>query len=334
MPSSKRGKPGLPVMRNTSENRTEIRLHTPLGTLAGLRWSAPPGSAHGSAHSSAHSSAGSTPVLCVHGWLDNAASFVPLSQNLHGMDIVALDLPGHGHSYHRHPSAHYYFMDYLWDIDTALDALGWSSCHLIGHSLGAAILSLYAAICPRRVRSLVLLDALGPMSEPASGSTARLRRSLDDFHSGARPKKAYDSIEAMIKVRQANTRLAHEPARLICERSAEHHGAHYEWTNDPALYWVSPILMTEEQALDYLGHISAPVLSLTATPYAPYVNEEKVKARCAAIAHGRHLLQEGGHHFHMDQPAELASAVGSFILEQEQAQAQAQERHHAHTPPE
>jgi pimeloyl-ACP methyl ester carboxylesterase len=329
MPGSKRGKPGLPVRGNAIENREDIRLHTPLGTLAGLRWCAP----HSSAHSSAPSSARGTPVLCVHGWLDNAASFIPLSQHLHGMDIVALDLPGHGHSYHRHLSAHYYFMDYLWDIDMALDALGWSSCHLVGHSLGAAILSLYAAICPRRVRSLVLLDALGPMSEPASASTARLRRSLDDFHSGARPKKAYDSIEAMIKVRQANTRLAHEPARLICERSAEHHGTHYEWSNDPALYWVSPILMTEEQALDYLGHITAPVLSLTAIPFAPYVNEEKVKQRCAVIAHGRHLLQEGGHHFHMDQPAEVASTVGSFILEQEQAQEQPQEQHDAHTPP-
>jgi pimeloyl-ACP methyl ester carboxylesterase len=286
------------------------------------------------------------PVLCVHGWLDNAASFIPLAQHLRNMDpealdpealglealdLVALDLPGHGRSDHRHPSAHYYFMDYLWDIDAALDALGWSSCHLVGHSLGAAILSLYAAVSPHRVRSLVMLDALGPMSEQAADSTARLRRSLDDFRSGARPKKAYESIEDMIKVRQANTRMAHEPARLICERSAEHHGTHYEWTNDPALYWVSPILMTEEQVLDYLGHITAPVLSLTATPYAPYVKEEKLKARCAVIAHGRHLLQEGGHHFHMDQPGEVASAVGSFILEQEQAHSQ--ERHHAHTSP-
>jgi len=303
----------------------EIRLTTSLGTLAGLRWSPP------------HGPANSIPVLCVHGWLDNAASFVPLSRHLDNVNLVALDLPGHGQSYHRHPSAHYYFMDYLRDIDAALDALGWSCCHLVGHSLGAAILSLYAATCPQRVRSLVLLDALGPMSEPASGSTARLRRSLDDFRSGARPKKAYDSIEAMVKVRQANARLAHEPARLICERSAEHHGTHYEWTNDPALHWVSPILMTEEQALDYLGHITAPVLSLTATPYAPYVNEEKRKARCAVITHGRHVLLEGGHHFHMDQPAEVASLVGSFILEQETAQANAQERpqeqHDAHNPP-
>jgi pimeloyl-ACP methyl ester carboxylesterase len=302
----------------------EIRLTTSLGTLAGLRWSPP--------HGPAHRSAGGIPVLCVHGWLDNAASFVPLSQHLHGMDIVALDLPGHGHSCHRHPSAHYYFMDYLWDIEAALDALGWSSCHLVGHSLGAGILSLYAATCPQRVRSLVLLDALGPGSEPAQNSTARLRKSMDYFRSPARPRKAYASLTDMIRTRQANTGLADEAARLICERSAAQKGTQYEWTNDPALYWVSPILMTEDQTLDYLAHIAAPVLSLTATPYASYVTEEKLQARRAAVAHGRHLLREGGHHFHMDQPAEVASLVGSFILEQAHAQERPEEQHEAHTP--
>jgi pimeloyl-ACP methyl ester carboxylesterase len=306
------------------QNPEEIRLTTSLGTLAGLRWSPP--------HGPAHRSAGGIPVLCVHGWLDNAASFVPLSQHLHGMDIVALDLPGHGHSCHRHPSARYHFMDYLWDIDAALDALGWSSCHLVGHSLGAGILSLYAASCPQRVRSLVLLDALGPWSEPAQSSAARLRRSMDYFRSPARPRKAYISLADMIRARQANTGLADEAARLICERSAAQKGTQYEWTNDPALYWVSPILMTEDQALDYLAHITAPVLSLTATPYASYVTEEKLQARRAAIAHGRHLLREGGHHFHMDQPAEVASLVGSFILEQEHAKANAQERPPGTTP--
>jgi pimeloyl-ACP methyl ester carboxylesterase len=223
-------------------------------------------------------------------------------------------------------------MDYLWDIDAALDALGWPSAHLVGHSLGAGILSLYAATSPQRVRSLVLLDALGPTSEPASSSTARLVRSMDYFRSGVRSRKAYPSIDDMIRARQVNTGMADQPARLICERSAAHNGTAYEWTNDPALYWVSPVLLTEDQVLDYLCHITSPVLSLTATPFAPYVNEEKFKARCAAIAHGRHLLREGGHHFHMDQPVEVASTVGSFILEQEQVQDKPHERHPANTP--
>ena len=51
--------------------------------LAGLQW---PGEGE--------------PVLALHGWLDNAASFQPLAEPL-GHPLVALDFAGHGHSEHR-----------------------------------------------------------------------------------------------------------------------------------------------------------------------------------------------------------------------------------------
>ena len=285
----------------TVNGAAEIRLDTPHGQLAALHWSVPEG----------------TPVLCLHGWLDNAASFVPMSSHLHGMDLIALDFPGHGRSYHRHPAAHYYFTDYLWDLDEALDALGWRSCHLVGHSLGGAVASVYAAAAPDRVRSLVMLDALGPITASAESGTERLRKSLASVRSEPRRIKNYPSLEVMMNMRQMNSAMDDTSARLICERASQQMDGHFKWRTDPRLHWVSPVLLTENQVLDYLRHIEAPVLTITATPFAPYVGEEKYRIRSAAIHRARHEMRPGHHHFHMDQSETIAAEVLSFILEHE-----------------
>ena len=60
----------------------EISLDTARGPIVGLRSGDPDG----------------PKLLALHGWLDNAASFVPLMPELARYDFVALDLPGHGAS--------------------------------------------------------------------------------------------------------------------------------------------------------------------------------------------------------------------------------------------
>jgi pimeloyl-ACP methyl ester carboxylesterase len=56
----------------------------------------------------------------------------------------------------------------MWDIHAAMDALGWDSYHLLGHSLGAAVSSIFATAAPERVRSSIPIDALGPYANQAS----------------------------------------------------------------------------------------------------------------------------------------------------------------------
>lgn len=291
MPTSKRAEP-------TAVAQQEIRLATSRGSVAGLRWPVP----------------GGPPTLAVHGWLDNAASFVPLAPYLAGLDLVAVDLPGHGHSEHRPPGANYYFTDYLFDIDAILDALGWDRCHLIGHSLGAAAGSVYAATAPERVASLTALDGLGPVTLPPDGTAARLRRSLESVRRPRSRRKPYPSLEAMIAARVANARdLDPAAARLICERAAQPCDGGFAWRFDPALYWSSPLLMTEEQALDCLRHITCPVLTLTALPLARWITEAQARARVEAVGHGTHEQLEGNHHFHMDQAETVGPRLQRFI---------------------
>lgn len=84
-------------------------------------------------------------VLALHGWLDNAASFVPLAAQLPALDLVALDLPGHGHSAHLPPGTQYNTPGAICHVLDVADALGWDRFTLLGHSMGAGIASLTAA---------------------------------------------------------------------------------------------------------------------------------------------------------------------------------------------
>jgi pimeloyl-ACP methyl ester carboxylesterase len=280
----------------------EIQLDTRQGRLAGLGWRCD----------------GAPRLLALHGWLDNAASFVPLAPLLQGLDLVALDLPGHGHSAHRHPTTRYHFIDYPFDIDAALDALGWPDCHLLGHSLGASIAAVYAAAAPERVRSLVLLDGLGPIAADPDRTAERLRRSLAKYRQGVRAPRQFGSLDEMVEARRNVSDLSGPAARLICERAARAEGERLTWRSDPALNWVSALVMTEEQVLDLLRHVESPTLVFQATAESAWFTPERLAARRRALASVRLVTVHGHHHFHMDQPDEIDEPVRAFILEHDQ----------------
>jgi pimeloyl-ACP methyl ester carboxylesterase len=277
----------------------EFQLETSQGRLAGLQWPSENGPR----------------VLCLHGWLDNAASFIPLAPLLDPLDLLAIDLPGHGHSEHRHTTSRYHFIDYLFNVDAALDALGWSDCHLLGHSLGAAIATAYAAGAPERIRSMVLLDTMGPVSVTAESTAERLRRSLVKNRQGASRTRHFNSVDDMVKARRMVSGMTEEAARLICERASKKVGTHFEWRSDPALNWVSSLVMTDEQALDLIRNINAPVLTFTTTPDSPWASRKKLEKCRQTMDHGIHKSLEGHHHFHMDVPAKIAKTIREFIIE-------------------
>ena len=120
------------------------------------------------------------PLLALHGWLDNAASFSLLAPLLKSHYLVALDLSGHGLTDHRSADASYQIWDDLPEIDIVTRALGWERFGVLGHSRGAVIATLLASAMPERVERLVLLDGLSPEPVSASQFPQQLRRALED----------------------------------------------------------------------------------------------------------------------------------------------------------
>jgi pimeloyl-ACP methyl ester carboxylesterase len=281
-----------------------IQIHLSWGTLEGLRWARP----------------GAPKVLCLHGWLDNAASFVPLAPYLQDFDLLALDFAGHGFSAHRPATSHYYFTNYLFDLDAAMDLLGWNQCHFIGHSMGGGVASCFAAALPERVHRLVLLDSLGLLTLPANQAAQQLRLSMISVrktHSFLRP---YESVEAAMLARQKKSPLSDDAARLLCERSLEHTGDYYQWRTDPRLNWRSPQLSGDEQSLEMLGAIRSPTMVISSASVIDHFGEDMAHKRICAIPGSRHVKNEGHHHFHMEQADQVGPCITEFLKQQDQSQ--------------
>lgn len=274
-----------------------VNIHLSWGTLEGLHWSRP----------------GAPRVLCLHGWLDNAASFVPLAPYLKDFDLLALDFAGHGFSSHRPEGSRYYIHDNLYDMDAALDKLAWDQCHIIGHSMGGGIASAFAAALPERVNRLVMLDAIGILTLPTDQASRQLRLSMKSVRKNHSQLRPYKSVEAAMLARQKNASLSDDAARLLCERSLEHTGDYYQWRTDPRLNWRSPQLMSDAQALDLLKAIRAPTLVITTHTVSDYLGEQMMYKRLASIADCTHVADDGHHHFHMEQPVHTGKCISDFL---------------------
>ena len=278
---------------------TEITLAGARGTLAGLRHGDPQG----------------PKLLCLHGWLDNAASFAPLMPRLSGFDLVALDLPGHGASAHRLPGYDYVFVDWIHDVLDALDALGWPRASLLGHSMGGAIATVVAASAPERVHKLALIEALGPISGKPEEAGARLklavaaRRALDPD----KPARVIADIESAVDARLSASNMTRAAAQLIVERNLRAVPGGFAWRSDPRLTLPGHIRTDEAFVRNWIHAIHAPTLVIAAEPSPPYFTAEMRAGRLAELRDGRVAVIAGGHHLHMEQPDVVAEVLNGFL---------------------
>lgn len=278
----------------------ETTLDTPLGAIAALRWG----------------TEGAPRVLALHGWLDNAASFVPLAAHLRGIDLVAIDLPGHGRSAHLPPGADYSFAGAMHGVLDAADALGWARFALLGHSMGAGIASLLAAACPQRIERLVAIEALGALPEAVENTVTRLRDAVASARTlpGKRLRIFPDLGPAILaRVNGHVVRVSEGAARLLVERGVVEADGGWQWSSDPRLTLPTMVRMTEEQVRALIAGIECPTRVIYADPPQPYLPEPRRSQHAALLPDGEMIVLSGTHHLHMEQPAEVAGAIGDFF---------------------
>lgn len=256
-------------------------------------------------------------LLALHGWLDNAASFIPLASYLQDYHIIAIEWPGHGHSNHRAAGASYHLADYVYDLYAISEYFKTeyqcTSLSIIAHSLGGIVASMFAGTFTEKVERLVLIESFGPMTAPAADCTSILKKSIvQKTREGTKPMPVHPTLASAINARANAGDVEHNTAKWLVERGSVAVAGGYTWRSDARLRTLSPIRLSEAQALQFFESITAPTLSILGEG-TMLDTSEIIANRMSRVANLHTMRIAGGHHVHMEQPEKIAQAIGEFL---------------------
>jgi pimeloyl-ACP methyl ester carboxylesterase len=274
------------------------RIALPHLTLAALEWGEPE----------------APPLVALHGWLDNAGSFSLLAPLLAPhCRVIALELPGHGHSDHLPASAGYHFLDHVRAVLAALDALALPRCRLLGHSLGAGVASLLAAAAPDRIERLWLIEGLGPLGDDDSYTLRRFRDALAAPPADGKALRVFRDMEQAVSARTIASGLRAEFARPIVARGLRETDGGWQWRSDPRLVRPTAVRPAESQIHTLLAGIEAPAALLLSQPATPYLPAAMMQARAACVPRIAVEHMEGGHHLQLEHPQAVAAWIAAAV---------------------
>lgn len=258
---------------------------------------------------------GGRPVLALHGWLDNAASFDFVAPLLRGVDLIALDLAGQGLSDHRqHAGAYNIWLDVM-EVLSVADQLNWKQFALLGHSRGAMISTLVAGTFPERVSHLALIESFTPQCVEAHEAPAQLASAIKALkHLTGRERSEFASFEAAVTARENGfLPLAHVDALALAKRGVKEIAGKYFWNNDMRLNAPSEVKFTEDQVRAFVDRITIPIELILADdgivydfPHAQEMIEQKDNLSVHHMA--------GEHHLHMSlQCQQVAKVLNDYF---------------------
>ncbi|XP_004700754.2 serine hydrolase-like protein 2 [Echinops telfairi] len=302
---------------------SELKLAVPWGHIATKTW----GSLKGH------------PVLCLHGWLDNANSFdrlIPLlPQNFY---YVAMDFGGHGLSSHYAPGVPYYYQNFVNEVRRVSAALKWNRFSLMGHSFGGTVAGMFSCVFPEMVDKLILLESVPfilDINEINNMLTYR-RRAIEhvlQLETNQKPSMVISPEEMLQGLLKNNTHVGEECGKLLLQRGTSQVASGLVLNRDRRIAW--PELgfdyLSRELAQLVIHKLQAHVLLIKATQGFSSVRREDMDMEPLLFTINllRTVLKErfqivetpGNHYVHMNKPQKVAEIVGAFLQAQEVAPA-------------
>lgn len=254
----------------------------------------------------------SKPVLCLHGKLDNAASYDLLAPHLPDRELIALDLPGTGFSSHYPKGILPWWKNDSLLLLELINTLSLKEFDIVAHSFGS-LHALFIAITKKeQVGKLVFLDIFGPRVDFQENAIINLQREVDYLLESDQQGMVFPDMDTLIKDRMKRGNISYQAARALASRGVTECEGGVQWTFDRRLHCTSMTLPHEDELRTMLKALQVPVCLIQAEQGIRYP-QEILQKRAEYIANLTIHKVKGGHHVHMDDPAPVAKIISNFL---------------------
>lgn len=243
------------------------------------------------------------PLLFAHGRSDNGLCFWPIAQRFADeYEIILYDARNHGKS--DNLASPTKLLDRAEDLAGLIDTLGLQSPTLIGHSMGAVTVALFAGSHPQIPQAVVLEDPpTFEMLADASAQSLTRHKQWEEFIQSIQGKSISEIIELGRQYSPGWPSAEFEP-----------------WAQSKLQYHLKPF---GEDRIDtavgekIVSQITCPTLLITAdleqgSIYPP----QAADALVTQLPNAKHInIPRAGHNIRRDQPGAFLAAVRGFLQE-------------------
>ncbi|XP_024878184.1 probable serine hydrolase [Temnothorax curvispinosus] len=284
----------------------EIEIPVPWGKVAGKLWG----------------SQDKQPILAMHGWQDNAASFDNIAPLIiKNTPVLAIDLPGHGLSSWLPPGFMYTELIYFLLIKRIKRYFGWERIKVMAHSLSAMTIYWYAASFPKELQYVVALDFFKFPSVNTSMHATGFGNAVDAFfkieESNVQP--SYSQSEIIKKSSAGFLNLDKSSYNILMTRgTTQKEDGTYVINRDPRLR-VIPVhsMFSRDQLEEYANLITCPYLIIKGDNN--FYGEEKenfyraLEILKAANDKVHFETLSATHHLHLTHAKNTAEIINPFL---------------------
>ncbi|MGH8995675.1 MAG: alpha/beta fold hydrolase [Acidimicrobiales bacterium] len=246
-------------------------------------------------------------IVLFHGGAQNAHTWDTVALAL-GRPLLAIDLPGHGHSDGGRLGARN-LADNADDLAVVIRELAPDAQAVVGMSLGGMTSLALAHRHPELVGRLILVDI-------TPGVTAEKAKAITDFVRGPESFPDFDAILART-VEHNPTRSEMSLRRGILHNAQQREDGSWVWRHARHRAEEPPDQPNEGRFMDLwevIGDLGVPLMLVRGMrPQSVVDDKDEAELRQRNPAARVEHVQDGGHSIQGDQPIELARLIDDFV---------------------